>query len=125
MAEQSGPVSFTLKEIDIFSLKVELAIPPENPKMKGFLNVDFFVKTKDEVKELGEEGLDDSEYFSRLVSSVRGLGGADGEALTGQAALDEVQQGKYSMWMVPAIIQAYFEQYGEARRKNSKGSSRR
>jgi hypothetical protein len=125
MTEATSPTSFTLKEVTTFTLKVELAIPPENPRMKGFLSVEYFVMSKDDVKQLGEEGLEDAEYFAKLVSAVHGLAGVDGQPLIGIAALDEVRAGKYSMWLVPAIIQAYFEQYGEARRKNSKGSSRR
>lgn len=110
--------TFVLKKIDTFPLRVELAIPPENPVMKGHLTIDCKVKTKGEVRDLQERGLTDSEYFAEVATAVHGLGTDAGDALEGAAAMAEFTEGRYSMYLLQAFITAYFEQYGEARRKN-------
>jgi hypothetical protein len=117
-------VTLALKTIETFPLKVEIAIPPEKPIIQGTIVADCYIKNREEIKALNEEQLTDSEYFDRIVHGVRGLGNDNG-ALTGDDAMVEVKDGKYSMYLLPAVVGAYFEQYGEARRKNSKTSLRR
>lgn len=118
--------TFKLKMIETFPLEIELSIPPENPVMRGKIVCDAIIQTKEQVKALGERELEDTEYFDNIIKAVHGLGAYDSdEPLEGQAALDEVRNGRFSMYFLPAIIQAYFEQYGEARRKNSKSLRRR
>lgn len=121
----TGNPTFVLKSIDTFPLKVELAIPPEKPIMRGHITCDAYIRNKDEIKALADENLEDGEYFDRLIKSVQGLGNDAGTALEGDDAIKEVKEGRFSMYLVPAIVQAYFEQYGEARRKNSRTSQRR
>lgn len=121
---QNGP-TFVMKSMDTFSMKVELAIPPENPIMRGFLTVDAYVKSKAEFRELADKELEDGEYFDAIVHAVHGLGDANGNPIEGEDAIREVKEGKLSMYYLPAIVTAYFEQYGEARRKNSKRLPRR
>ena len=117
--------TFRMKEIKTFPLKVELAIPPENPVMRGYITVDALIKSKGEFKALAEAELDDTEYFKQIVTAVHGIGDVNGNLLEGEAAMEEVQTGSLSMYYIPAIVSAYFDQYGEARRKNSRTSSRR
>lgn len=123
MANQSP--TFIMKSMPTFPLKVELAIPPERPVMKGFITVDAVVKSKEEIKTLGEQNYEDGEFFDQLIQAVHGLGNDAGAVLEGEDAMKEVKEGKLSMYLVPAIVSAYFEQYGEARRKNSRTSQRR
>lgn len=123
-------VTFAIEEIDTFPLKVELCIPPTGPKrMQGVITANCRMFNKQELKALAEEGLEDAEYFERIVVSLDGMGrkGADGKAepVTGEAAIKEALEGKYNTYILPAIIGTYFEQFGEARRKNSKTSSNR
>lgn len=123
MSEQKG--TFLMKAMDSFPLKVDLVIPPENPVMKGYITVYYRPKTKSEVKALVDEQREDIDYFTDLVTEVQGLQSAEGVVLEGDAAIEECKTGKLSMWLMAAIIQAYFEQYGEARRKNFNRSQRR
>lgn len=114
-------ISFSLKQkVDTFARKIELAIPPDDPQITGHITVVYKVRSKAEVTELSERGLSDEEYIREIVTSVQGLGDANGNELTGDAAISEVLTGAFSMWLVPAIVAAYFEQYGEARRGNSR-----
>lgn len=109
------------KKVETFSRKIDIAIPPENPMIRGHIDVDYFIRSKPEVKELSELGLSDEEYLPRIAKDIRGLGGDKPEdALAGEAAFTEVLAGPYSMYLVPAIVGAYFDQYGEARRGNSR-----
>ena len=109
------------KQVETFTRKIDIAIPPEKPVITGFIEVDYFIKSKPEVKELSDLNLTDEEYLPRIASNIRGLGGEKPEdAITGDAAFVEVLTGKYSMYLVPAIVTDYFEQYGQARRGNSR-----
>lgn len=111
--------TFPIKKVDTIEIKIDLAIPPENPVIKGQIAVDCFLLPKDKVKELLESGLDDADFLPKIAKAIRGLGNESGP-IEGKAAFDEVLTGQYSMYLLPAITQAYFEQFGEARRKNSK-----
>lgn len=124
MATNAAP-TFILKEMKTFPLKVELAIPPERPVMRGYITCDALVRSKEEMRSLAEENLEDPEYFDRLIQAVHGISNEAGTALTGEEALEEVKNGRFSMYFLPAIIGAYFEQYGEARQKNLRKSLRR
>lgn len=109
------------KKVDTFSRRIELAIPPESPQITGHIMVDFKVLSKAEVSALSERGLSDEEYLPQIVEAVHGLGHPEtDEELKGDAAMTEVLTGHYSMYLVPAIVSTYFEQFGEARRGNSK-----
>ncbi len=114
--------SFSIKKkVDTFSRRIELAIPPENPEISGHITVDFRVRSKADVAQLAERGLPDEEYIPEIVAAVHGLGNPEtDEELSGAAALDEVLTGHYSMYLVPAIVSSYFEQFNEARRGNSR-----
>lgn len=116
-----------LSKATTFSREVKIRLPTDNPIVfnEGVLAVRYNIKSKDEVVALAAQGLSDQEYFDETVNSVDGLGDADGNAITGEAALTETRSGKWSNYLLAAIIGDYFEQYGEARVKNSRPSLRR
>lgn len=108
------------KIIDTFQMKVHIAIPAENPLIEGFITVDYAVLSPDERDDLNKQKLSDEEYFKRLVKGIHGLGSPDtGEALAGEAAIQEVLKGKYALYLRTAILERYWEQYGEALQGNS------
>jgi hypothetical protein len=115
-------VSFsTKKKITTFRRKIELAIPPEKPELRGYIEVDFKTKTKPEVKALGEQGLTDEELLPEICEAIHGLGHHEtDELLTGDAAFKEALEGPFSMYIPPAIVEDYFAQYAQARRGNSR-----
>lgn len=109
------------KKVATFRKRIEIAIPPEKPEIQGHIDVDFKVKSKTEIAELSERGLSDEEYIHEIVDAVHGLGHPEtDEELVGPAAINEVLTGHYSMYLVPAVVATYFEQFAEARRGNSK-----
>ncbi|KAF1692764.1 hypothetical protein CSC62_14110 [Pseudoxanthomonas jiangsuensis] len=113
-----------LTAIDTITRPVTLRLPTQTAGkfQEGTINVQARIKTKDELTELADRGLTDLEYIDSLVVSVDGLGDANGNAITGEAALHEVKHGRWSTYLTTAIIQDYFEQFGDARAKNSKPS---
>lgn len=106
------------------SMPCKLRLPTENPAVfnEGSINCKVKILSKDEIRALGEAEPTDAEYIERLLVSVEGLGDEDGNPISGEAALAEVRTGQWSTFLQSAIIQAYFEQYGDARVKNSKPS---
>lgn len=118
-------MSLKLVKSPTFPLKIDIAAPPEKPVIRGSIVVHAKLLTKPDVRALSEEGLPDEEYLPRIAEGIEGLEDADGNALTGQKAFDEVLTGSWSMYLLPAIVQAFFEQFGEARRKNFRGSRAR
>lgn len=116
------PVTLSLKKITTFPLKIDLVIPPQNPTIKGYITVDCKARSRDENRELLDQGLDDAAFLREIAVNIRGLGNEDG-AIEGDDAFKEVTEGQLSMYLLPAIVGAYYEQFGEVRRKNS-GPSR-
>lgn len=119
-------VTLTTKKIDTAPLKIAVAIPPENPQVKGYFVGQAKIRTKAENKALFErieagELSDDEALVRELYASFDGLGNDKGECV-GEAAFTELLTGSLSAYLVPAVIQAYYEQYGEARQGNSKRS---
>lgn len=115
-------VTFTLKKIATFPLKIDLAIPPQNPQIKGYITVDCKARTREENRELLDQNLADAEFLKEISVNIRGLGDADGNAIEGEEAFKQCTEGEHSAWLLPAIVGAYYEQFGEGRRKNSKPS---
>lgn len=107
------------KVIETFKQDVHVAIPPENPVIEGYITVHYRVKSKDEVAELNARNLTDEDYFKIIVDRIDGMGGDDGNPLAGDAAIEEALHGKYSMYLVPAIVRKYWSQYNEALQGNS------
>lgn len=123
MSESSGIITCNLVPIDTSTLTIKIAIPPENPKIKGYFKADYVIKSKPEVKAIFErvergEIEEDETLLRELFSAFHGLGN-EKHYLDGEDAWDEVIKGANSSYLVPACIQAYFEQYGLARQGNS------
>jgi hypothetical protein len=106
----STPATFVFKPVATFPLKLEL----DCPVGKGYFTLDCKVRPKKEITALREKNLEDREYFDELVTAVHGC--PDG--LEGEAATAWFCEGPVSMWALDGFVNAYFEQYGDARRKN-------
>jgi hypothetical protein len=117
--------TFTTKKIDTAPLKITIAIPPENPKIKGYFTGHAILRSKVENKELFDRidagEVEDEQLVRECYESFDGLGNAAGYC-EGEAAFVEILTGPNSAYLTPAVIQAYYEQYGEARQKNFKRS---
>lgn len=113
-----------LRKTNTITFPVKLRIPTDNPNSfnEGSITVQAKVKSKEELTEYAEKGLNDAEYLEEILVKVEGLGDEDDNPITGEAALAEVKTGLWSSFLTPAILQEYFERMGESRVKNSKPS---
>ena len=113
-----------LSRTNLVSRAIKVRLPTENPHAfaEGEITYKAKIKTKDELAALSEAGLTDGDYINELLVDVNGLGDAEGVAIAGDAALTEVRTGTFSSYLQAAILQDYFEQYADARVKNSKTS---
>ena len=113
-----------LKKTAEVTRPVKVRLPTENPNAynEGTITYKAKIKSKDELAELAERGYTDQEYVDELLTEVSGLGTEDGTPISGDAALQEVKGGVWSTYLIGAILQDYFEQYGDARVKNSRPS---
>lgn len=64
------------------------------------------------------DGDADESLIRELYQGFDGIGDENGE-LTGDAAFEAVLRGPLSAYLTPAVVAAYFEQYGDARVGNS------
>lgn len=119
--------TLSIKRIDTLPLRIDIAIPPENPQIKGYFIGHAKVRGKAENKAVVDRALDgeqerepDEALVRELFERFDGLGDENGNELTGEAAFAAVLTGPLSSYLTPAVVQAYFEQYGEARVGNSK-----
>ncbi len=113
------------KTVTTAPLKITIAIPPENPQIKGYFTGHAKVRSKVENKALLDkyqdwqgEGDSDESLVRELYEGFDGLGDDKGNEITGEAAFDAVLKGPLSAYLTPAVVQAYYEQYGEARQGN-------
>ncbi|QHB72927.1 hypothetical protein [Stenotrophomonas sp. 364] len=115
-----------LKKTTTVAMPIKLRLPTENPDSfnEGTITAHVKILTKDEMKSLAEAETADAEYVDKLLVSVEGLGDEDGSPINGDAALEQMRRGPWSTFLQAAFLQAYFEQYGDARVKNSKTSRR-
>lgn len=118
-------VTLSIKPVSTDQFKVHVCIPPENPTMRGYLTVEAKVRSKAELKEFGEAitdgGFDDDIAALReMYTRIDGLGN-DAGPVAGEAVWDFLRNDKVGSYLVPALIEAYFDQYQAARQKNSKG----
>ena len=107
-------------------IRIDIAIPPENPEIKGHFTGHARIRSKADNKALLEKYIDwdgdgdaDAALVAEMYESFEGLGDDAGD-LKGEAAFNAVVNGPLSAYLVPAVVGAYFEQYGEARQGNSK-----
>lgn len=105
-------------------LPVELRIPTDQPNVfaTGTIQCQVKILAREEIKAIQDNPVEDEEYLRKILVSVAGLGDADGKAIEGDAALEEVFNGSFFAFLQPAIIGAYFDQFGRAHVKNSKPS---
>ncbi len=130
MSEQNAVVTLTTKVIDTANIKITVAVPPENPQVKGYFTGKAIIRTKqannDLFDRIEESTVEDDEAFVReLYTGFTGLGNANGPVVGDEESFQEVLTGPLSAYLVPAVIQAYYEQYGEARKGNFQKSRRR
>lgn len=113
-----------LTKTETVALPVKLRLPTDNPNAfnEGTITCKVKILSKDRMRELSEKETTDAEYLDLVLVDVEGLGDEDGKAINGEAALREVRDGDWSTFLQAGILQAYFEQYGDARVKNSKTS---
>ncbi len=117
-------VTFATKRVTTDEFKIHLAIPPENPTMRGYITVRANVRSKAALKDLAnavqdDEYEDDIAVLKDMYAGIEGLGNEDGP-LTGEAVWDFLINDPTGAYIVPALIEAYFDQYQQARRGNSK-----
>lgn len=121
----SKVATFTTKKIDTAPLKISIAIPPENPKIKGYFMGHAILRSKVENKELFDRidsgEIEDDQLLHELYTGFDGLANEAGYC-EGEAAFVEILTGPNSAYLTPAAIQAYYTQYGEARQGNFKRS---
>ena len=107
------------------TFKAEVMLKVKNV-MSGFLTITYPVMSPDEFNAFLEEDLAADQQYERIVIGVEGLPDADtGEVLEGEAAIEAARNGKFAMWIRPAIVGHFIEQYGAARVKNSTQSRAR
>ncbi len=117
-------VSFSIKPIDIDELKITLAIPPENPTMRGFITAGAKVRSKNELKafsekiQAGEFENDIDILKSMFPGGVKGLGN-DAGPIEGDKVWEFLQTDPTGSYITRALSDAYFDQYQGARQKNS------
>lgn len=119
-----GKVTFVSKKIETAPLEIHLVIPPEKPRLRGFITCDSVIRTRAEMKELNEANLNDEDYLRAAVTAIHGLA-TEAEptvALEGEAAFAEALTGPNSAFILVAIVEGYNAQYGEARQKNLRTS---
>jgi hypothetical protein len=116
----------TLKAISTVELRVDIAIPPENPVIKGFLTCDAVVRSKAQMQELTER-IENGDFASDsqvlidgdLYRNIRGLVNTEGKELSGADAVKECTEGPFGMYLTQALVKKYFTHFGEAQAKNS------
>lgn len=112
--------TLNLKKKATVEIRIEIAIPPENPEIKGHLMCDAIIRGTKQMAEL-QERIDNGELVTQedllvrgpLYTNIRGLGNDDGECDTYDKALKEVTEGIYSSYLVPALVQGYFKHYNK------------
>ncbi len=101
-----------------------LTVKIDCPAAKGDFIAHAKIKTKPENKALLDridagDMADDADLVRELFDKFEGLPCAEGQEFS------YVLEGPLSAYLVPALIQSYYQQYGEARVGNSKPRSRR
>lgn len=113
-------MSLVINSITSFPMTVRM----DCPAVKGQFIANAKIKSKPENKAILDridsgELADDADLIRELFEGFEGL------PVEADKAFDYVLNGPISAYLVPALIQAYYEQYGQARVGNSKQRSRR
>jgi len=113
-----------IKEIKELPLTANVAIPPENPQLKGKFKAYAVMRSKDEIKELGERmsagefANDDEKLLREMYTKFEGLGDKDGP-FNDEKSWDFVLHSKYSAQLIILLLNLYYEGHSEARQGNS------
>jgi hypothetical protein len=116
-----GTATFALKKVETFPLVIEI----DCEIGKGKFTLDCKTKTRPEMQAMLDAGADVDRLFEEVVVAVHGAPDADGTELSGAAALEFFSKGPVSGYTMPAFRDAYWEHYGDARRKNGQRLPRR
>lgn len=117
-------VTFKLKTVETVPLKISIVI---GPTIQGSITGHAIVRSKPEIRnffervEAGEFKDNDKAMLQELYKGFDGLENEEGVYCEGDMAFDEILTGKFSSYLTPAVIQAYYDHYGEARQGNFKG----
>lgn len=115
----SGQTTLKLVAKETVAIRIDIAIPPENPEIKGFIMCDAIVRSKPEMDEIqrrvdeGELARDDDMLTKApLFKNIHGLEGQEGPCDTYEKALKEVTEGPYSVYLTQALVKGYFGHFG-------------
>jgi len=113
-----------LTKTSTITLPVTIRLPTDEAGKtnEGTINVRYHLLPKDQVVGMAREELSDREHIERTVVEISGFGDDDGQPITGEAALDEVLNGRWSGHLQSAIIEEYYAHFGQVRVKNSRPS---
>jgi hypothetical protein len=123
-------MALMIKRLESFPLKVDIAIPPENPVIKGFITAYLAPRSKPEMQEL-QQKLEDGEFSGdddllkrgNLFTAIEGLTNTEGRELTTlEDALKEVTEGPLSMYLTSILVRRYFEHFQASPVKNFRPS---
>lgn len=109
----------SVKTIAINDVKTHpLRVDINTSVAKGYFTGHAIVRPKAEVEDIRQAVMDgeyedrEEDLLRKMYESFDGFGDADG--------FEEILNGKASAYLTPSAISAYFEQFGEARKGNSK-----
>jgi len=104
------------------TVSVQLGTDDPGVFNEGTITVRYNILPKSEIIELTNQGTSDHDYIRRVVADVSGLCGDNDQPLSGEAALAEVLDGRLSMYLQRAILDEFFDHFGDVRVKNSRPS---
>jgi len=109
-----------LSKTNTFARALTVRLPTDDPHRfdEAALVIKYRLMPKDELTALASEG--DRVLIEKAVVEVTGLGDGEGQPISGEAALAEVLDGKWSGHLQGAIIAELFDQFGDVRVKNSR-----
>lgn len=118
-----------LKAIETVELRVDIAIPPENPEIRGYLTCTAVVRSKAQMQELSSR-IENGDFESDaqilnegdLYREIKGLQASDGKDLVGREAFKECTEGPFGMYLTQALVKKYFSHFGEAQAGNLRRS---
>jgi hypothetical protein len=113
--------SFVFKTDDRVKIPVEIDCAVGS----GKVIVHCRIKTQEEIDELRNRTNKNADWFDEIAFEAHGFPDSSGEPLDAVEALDLFRKGKLAPYLMDAFISAFFEHYGEARRKNGQRLPRR
>lgn len=115
----------------------DVTIPIKIGKINGSFIGEAIIRSKQEMQEMQDEVVrlaeeaeaqgktaadrdpeEDEAMLRRLYAGFRGLGDNSKTPITGDDAFTAICRGKYSSYLLPAAITAYYQQYGAALQQN-------